>query len=69
MSETATARVAALAAAARVPLADGAAARIAGATAPTIARYAAENIAMPLETEPSSFLVVQLRDSARDAGR
>jgi hypothetical protein len=66
MSDAATVRVAALAAAARVPLADGAAARIAGATAPTIARYAAENIAMPLETEPSSFLVVQYKDAGRD---
>jgi hypothetical protein len=58
-------RVAALAAAARVPLAAGAAARIAGAVTPTIARYAAENIAMPLETEPSSFLVVQHKDAGR----
>jgi hypothetical protein len=65
MSDAATERVAALAAAARVPLADGAAARIAGATAPTIARYAAENVAMPLETEPSSFLVVQHKDADR----
>ena len=45
-------RIAALAAAARVPLAEGAAARIAGAVTPTVARYAAENIALPLETEP-----------------
>ena len=65
MSDAATERVAALAAAARVPLADGAAARIAGATAPTIARYAAENIAPPLESEPSSFLVIQHRDARR----
>jgi hypothetical protein len=65
MSDVATERVAALAAAARVPLADGAAARIAGATAPTIARYAAENVTMPLETEPSSFLVVQHKDAGR----
>ena len=65
MSDAATQRVAVLAAAARVPLADGAAARIAGATAPTIARYAAENVAMPLETEPSSFLVVQHKDAGR----
>ena len=58
-------RIAALAAAARVPLADGAAARIAGAVTPTVTRYAAENIAMPLETEPSSFLVVQMKDAGR----
>jgi hypothetical protein len=58
-------RIAALAAAARVPLAEGAAARIAGAVTPTVTRYTAENIAMPLETEPSSFLVVQMKDAAR----
>jgi hypothetical protein len=58
-------RIAALAAAARVPLAEGAAARIAGAVTPTVTRYAAENVAMPLETEPSSFLVAQMKDAAR----
>jgi hypothetical protein len=58
-------RIAALAAAARVPLADGAAARIASAVTPTVTRYTAENIAMALETEPSGFLVVQMKDAAR----
>jgi len=55
-------RVTALAAAARVPIGDGAA-RIAGAVKSTVKRYAAEGIAMPLETEPSSFLVVQHKDA------
>ena len=58
-------RIAALAAAARVPLAEGAAARIAGAVTPTVTRYTAENVAMPLETEPSSFLIVQMKDATR----
>ena len=58
-------RVAALAAAARVPLAEDAPARIARAVTPTVTRYAAENIAIPLETEPSSFIVAQLKDSGR----
>ena len=58
-------RIAALAAAARIPLAEGAAARIAGAVTPTVTRYAAENLALPLETEPSSFVAVQLKDAAR----
>ena len=58
-------RIAALAAAARVPLAEGAVARIAGAVTPTVTRYTAENIALPLETEPSSFLVVQMKDATR----
>jgi hypothetical protein len=48
-----------------VPLAEGAAARIAGAVTPTVTRYTAENVAMPLETEPSSFFVVQMKDAAR----
>ena len=58
-------RVAALAAAARIPLAEDAPARIARAVTPTVTRYAAENIAIPLETEPSSFIVAQLKDSGR----
>ena len=58
-------RIAALAAAARVPLADVGPERIARAVSPTVTRYAAENIAIPLETEPSSFLVVQHRDAGR----
>ena len=58
-------RIAALAAAARVPIADEAPARIARAVTPTVARYAQENIAMPLETEPSSFVVIQRKDSGR----
>jgi hypothetical protein len=66
MSEDVTAeRISALAAAARIPLPDGAAARIARAVSPTVARYAAQNIALPMETEPSTFLVVQRKDMAR----
>jgi len=68
MPEVTAERIAALAAAARVPVSDDAPARIARAVSPTVARVAAENIAIPLETEPSSFVVVQRRDSARDAG-
>ncbi len=56
-------RVAALAAAARVPVPDDAPARIARAVTPTVTRFAQETIAMPLETEPSSFLVVQHKDA------
>jgi len=58
-------RVAVLAAAARIPLAEDAPARIARAVTPTVARYAAENIVIPLETEPSSFVAVQQRDASR----
>jgi len=52
-------RVAAIAAAARVPIQPGAEARIAQAVGPTAARFAAIDLAMPLEIEPSSFVVVQ----------
>jgi hypothetical protein len=69
MPDVSPERIAALAAAARVPLSEDGPARIARAVAPTVTRYAAENLAIPLETEPSSFIVVQRRDSARDVGR
>ena len=65
MPDVSPERVAALAAAARVPLAEDAPARIARAVAPTVTRYAAENIAIPLETEPSSFVVAQRKDASR----
>ena len=58
-------RVAAVAAAARVPLSEKGPASIARAVTPTVTRYAAENIAIPMETEPSSFLVVQHKDAGR----
>ncbi|MEA2875104.1 MAG: hypothetical protein QOF14_300 [Hyphomicrobiales bacterium] len=58
-------RIAALAAAARVPISEKGPERIAHAVSPTVARYAAESIAIPLETEPSSFLVVQHKDAGR----
>ena len=65
MPDVSPERVAALAAAARVPLAEDAPARIARAVTPTVTRYAAENIAIPLETEPSSFVVAQRKDASR----
>ena len=65
MPDVSPERVAALAAAARVPLAEDAPARIARAVTPTVTRYAAENIAIPLETEPASFVVAQRKDASR----
>ena len=63
MPEISPERIAAFAAAARVPISDDAPARIARAVTPTVTRYAAENVAIPLETEPSSFLAVQRKDA------
>jgi hypothetical protein len=58
-------RITVIAAAARLPLRPDAPARIAGAVAPVITRFAAENIAMPMETEPSTFVAVQHKDAKR----
>jgi hypothetical protein len=58
-------RVLTIAAAARVPLAPEAAARVARAVAPTVARLAAQPVDFAFETEPASFLVVQQQERAR----
>jgi hypothetical protein len=55
-------RICVLAEAARVPLRAESPERIARAVTPTITRFAAENLAIPLETEPSTFVVVQRRE-------
>jgi hypothetical protein len=51
-------RIASLAAAARVPIQDGAAARVAKAVAPTVTRMDALDLQLQLEIEPASFVVV-----------
>ena len=58
-------RVAAIASAARIPIPSGAAARIAQAVGPNAARFAAIDLGMPFETEPSTFVVVQRRELSR----
>lgn len=58
-------RVAALAAGSRVALPPDGAARIARAVTPMLTRFAVGAIAMPLETEPSTFVVVQHKDAGR----
>jgi hypothetical protein len=58
-------RVTAIATAARVPLAQTDAERIARAIAPTAACFAAAKIDLLLETEPASFAVVQRREIGR----
>ncbi|NWG23654.1 MAG: hypothetical protein HXY30_04410 [Pseudorhodoplanes sp.] len=51
-------RVAAIAAAARVPLRSDAAARIANAVTPAVARFGDEPIALALEIEPATYVVI-----------
>ena len=58
-------RIATLAAAARVSLGSDGAARVARAVTPMLTRFAAGEIAMPLETEPSTFVAVQHKDAGR----
>jgi hypothetical protein len=62
MSDVDPDRIRVMAEAARVPLRADAPHRIARAVAPNIARFAAEKLALPLETEPSTFVVVQWRE-------
>ena len=51
-------RTAIFATAARVPIQDGAAARIAKAVEPTVTRMNALNLQLQLEIEPASFVVI-----------
>jgi hypothetical protein len=51
-------RVAAIATAARVPLDQTVAARVAHAVNPTVTRFAAEKLVLPLEVEPATYAVV-----------
>lgn len=63
--ELSTAQIAANAATVRVKLEPGTTERIAGAVAPTRARYAAASLAVPFEIEPMSFAVVQRAEIGR----
>ena len=63
--ETLAERIRMLAEAARIPLGAETPARIARAVTPALTRIAAENLAMPLEVEPSTFVVVQHREVRR----
>lgn len=65
MPDVSSDRIAAIAAAARVVIEPETAARVAGAVAPTVARYGAAAIAVPFEIEPSSFAAVQRREIGR----
>src|SRR5262245_39271421 len=62
MSDVDPERIRIMAEAARVPLRADAPARVARAVAPNVARFAAEKLALALETEPSTFIVVQRRE-------
>ena len=56
-------RIAAIAGAARVPLAPDAPARIARAVTVPVTRFAAANVALEMEVEPATFVVIQRKDA------
>ncbi len=58
-------RVAAFAAAARVPIPQTSPPRITNAVASVILRMADENIQLPLEVEPASFVIVARQGAKR----
>jgi hypothetical protein len=58
-------RVRIIAEAARVPLSEEAQARVARAVTPPATRFADGPIAIPFETEPSTFLLVQRAELKR----
>jgi len=59
-------RIAVIAAAARVLLPQGAAERIAKAVAPVAARMAQDDVAVPFEIEPASYIVAARGEAKRD---
>ena len=61
--EVSPARVAATAAATRVPLPRNGAERIARAVTMPVTRFAAANIALDMEVEPATFVAVQRKDA------
>ena len=63
--EVTSERVKALAAAGRLSLDDAAAARIAHAIGPTVARVSQDDIAVSFETEPATFIAVARREVGR----
>jgi len=57
--ETMAQRIETLAAAARIPLPEGAPARIANAVGGTLSRLRQAQLELPLQIEPASFMVMQ----------
>jgi hypothetical protein len=56
-------RVAAIARAARVPVAGNGAQRIARTVTTPVNRFAAANIALDMEVEPATFVAIQRKDA------
>jgi hypothetical protein len=58
-------RIAVISEAARIPIEPASAVRVAGAIAMPVNRLAASNLAIPLEIEPSTFMVIQQGEIVR----
>jgi hypothetical protein len=65
MTEVSPERIKVIAGAARIALEPGSAERIVRATSVPVQRIASANIEVPLEVEPSSFLVMQQSELRR----
>ncbi len=61
MADVTPERVTIMAAAARVPLPEGSAARIAKAVTPAAARMAQDDIAIAFEVEPATYVMIARR--------
>jgi hypothetical protein len=61
MADVTPERVTIMAAAARVPLPEGSAARIAKAVTPAAARMAKDDIAIAFEVEPATYVMIARR--------
>jgi hypothetical protein len=67
MAEVTPERVATMAKAARIPLPEGSAARIAKAVTPVVARMAQDDIAIAFEVEPATYMMIARRGAKSGA--
>jgi hypothetical protein len=65
MPDLSAERILTIAEAARIPIEPQSAARVAAAVGPAVNRLTAAKLAIPLEIEPSSFMVIQQREIER----
>ena len=65
MSDVSPERVLVIAKAARIPIEADSAKRVAGAVATAVKRLADAGLTLPLEIEPSSFMLIQQREIKR----
>ncbi len=65
MPDVSPGRIAAIAAAARIPIEPGTPERVAGAVSMPVNRLSEANLVLPMEVEPSTFMAVQQKEIRR----